>query len=159
MNGMKAARQHDSAFYIHKGLPLLTLSVALSIWSCADSDNMAVEHDIKYLITSTGDTTIFSYRTQHNKWLSETIAHDTYLVSREIVFKTTDGTELGIIAQSRAKSVFGARMAYVAAYIYVDGVIMAHEEKSASEGECNCSDYGGLVDESCTCTVGVSSSL
>ncbi len=114
-------------------------------------------YDVKYVVSSSGDTTLVIYRDQNGKDQSVTIAHDTRIQVWEIKFEAKEGSDLWIFAQSWGKAIFGVRLVAASVFIFVDGgPAVATEAVNADYNECVCV---AVQPEVCFCIASVSAKI
>ncbi len=131
----------EAVIVVNWKLVTTILAGLLFCWGCDDNpvEPEEIYHDIRYAVSSSGDTTQVIYRDQNGKDQSVTIAHDTRIQVWEVKFKAKEGSDLWIFAESWGKGLSGVRLVSVSVFIFVDGgSAVAQNGVDADKNECSC---------------------
>lgn len=149
----------EAVIVVNWKLVTTILAGLLFCWGCDDNpvEPEEIYHDIRYAVSSSGDTTQVIYRDQNGKDQSVTIAHDTRIQVWEVKFKAKEGSDLWIFAESWGKAIFGVRLVAASVFIFVDGgPAVATEAVNADYNECVCV---AVQPEVCFCIASVSAKI
>lgn len=145
-----------------KGIEMKQLLSLLAIIVLVQCEKQSTEpeikyYEVKYVVSSSGDTTSVIYRDQNGKDQSVTIAHDTRFQVWEVKFKAKEGSDLWIFAQSWGEAIFGVRLVSASVFIFVDeGSAVAQNGVDAGKNECSCVP---VQPEVCFCIASVSAKI